>query len=436
MNKCIKCGCEDAYPSLPPNPTPPECPNPEPCAEVFNAQCLVLTIEDITCGEDIVVAQNDSVADALTNIVNYFCERLDTLTNYINSQLSIINGRLTTIEGNIVTINGQIINILADIAAIDSALTNTVLSVTGLDTDNTDPQNPIVKISVDGTTITGLGTPASPLIATGGVSGSGITNYVARWTPNSTTLGTGKIRDDNSTVGINNPPVTYAMLTVNGNTKSIGIESSASATLISNSETLRGVYGYVSTNNTYGINVGVFGQAVGNQRENMGGYFSAQGATIGTNYGLIGTSSAGAINVGIYGTTSTGANSYAAQLKDGTEGIGKVLTCMTSDGKANWANPTSINLQKEITTSNYILTDADNDYTIFVNNGATPITISLGAITISNFTVGFIQEGSADVTFVGVTNPVGLKLKGQGYQAFIERKLATATYYLLGNTKV
>ena len=47
-----------------------------------------------------------------------------------------------------------------------------VLSVTGLDTDNTDPQNPIINISVDGVTITGQGTPADPLVASGG-SGSG-----------------------------------------------------------------------------------------------------------------------------------------------------------------------------------------------------------------------------------------------------------------------
>ena len=40
-----------------------------------------------------------------------------------------------------------------------------VQSVTGLDTDNTDPQNPIVQISVDGTTITGDGTPANPIKA-------------------------------------------------------------------------------------------------------------------------------------------------------------------------------------------------------------------------------------------------------------------------------
>ena len=41
-----------------------------------------------------------------------------------------------------------------------------VATVTGLNTNNTDPLNPIVQISVDGTTITGAGTPASPLVAT------------------------------------------------------------------------------------------------------------------------------------------------------------------------------------------------------------------------------------------------------------------------------
>jgi hypothetical protein len=43
-----------------------------------------------------------------------------------------------------------------------------VKSVTGLNTNNTDPLNPIVQISVDGTTITGDGTPSSPLVATSG----------------------------------------------------------------------------------------------------------------------------------------------------------------------------------------------------------------------------------------------------------------------------
>jgi hypothetical protein len=37
-----------------------------------------------------------------------------------------------------------------------------VNSVTGLNTDNTDPANPVVAIAVD-TTLTGAGTPLSPL---------------------------------------------------------------------------------------------------------------------------------------------------------------------------------------------------------------------------------------------------------------------------------
>lgn len=48
---------------------------------------------------------------------------------------------------------------------LTTAAATAVQSVTGLDTDNTDPLNPVVNISVDGVTITGQGTPASPLIA-------------------------------------------------------------------------------------------------------------------------------------------------------------------------------------------------------------------------------------------------------------------------------
>jgi hypothetical protein len=52
-----------------------------------------------------------------------------------------------------------------------------VQSVTGLNTNNTDPRNPVVRVSVDGTTITGLGTPASPLVASGGGSAWNVFNY-------------------------------------------------------------------------------------------------------------------------------------------------------------------------------------------------------------------------------------------------------------------
>ena len=47
-----------------------------------------------------------------------------------------------------------------------------VNSVTGLNTDNTDSANPIIKIAVDNSTITGTGTVADPLVSVGGGVGS------------------------------------------------------------------------------------------------------------------------------------------------------------------------------------------------------------------------------------------------------------------------
>ncbi len=97
------------------------------------------------------------------------------------------------------------------------------------------------------------------------------------------------------------------------------------------------------------------------------------------------------------------------------------------------------NKQKTITTS-YSLVEADNNYTIIVNNGATPINITVPTGLSSAFFVGFIQKGTADVTFVasGTTllNPIGLKSKGQYYNTALEQEGASNTFYLLGNTKV
>jgi hypothetical protein len=63
-------------------------------------------------------------------------------------------------------------------SALNCTNASSVDSVTGLDTDNTDPENPIVQIAVDGVTITGEGTPASPLVSSGG-GGGGVTSIVA-----------------------------------------------------------------------------------------------------------------------------------------------------------------------------------------------------------------------------------------------------------------
>jgi hypothetical protein len=58
-----------------------------------------------------------------------------------------------------------------------SSPTDGVESVSGLNTDNTDPKNPIVNISVDNTTITGEGTPTNPLVSTAGSAGASLIFY-------------------------------------------------------------------------------------------------------------------------------------------------------------------------------------------------------------------------------------------------------------------
>lgn len=95
-----------------------------------------------------------------------------------------------------------------------------------------------------------------------------------------------------------------------------------------------------------------------------------------------------------------------------------------------------VNLQKEI-SGDYTLTSADTEYTIFINNGASPVTITVPTGLVANFEAGFIQEGTGVVTFSAagttINTPTGLKIKGQRYQAFLEKKLSSETFYLLGN---
>ncbi len=63
-------------PSPAPCPTPQGCPEPEPCSEVLDSQCVIYSGTNIRCGADVLVTTNDSVAEALDSIVNYFCGRL------------------------------------------------------------------------------------------------------------------------------------------------------------------------------------------------------------------------------------------------------------------------------------------------------------------------------------------------------------------------
>lgn len=65
------CGCNNSYTVT--TTCPPS------CTEVFNAQCIVYTGTDITCGDDTVISRYDYLDTIVTKLVNYFCNRFDSL---------------------------------------------------------------------------------------------------------------------------------------------------------------------------------------------------------------------------------------------------------------------------------------------------------------------------------------------------------------------
>ena len=172
LNKCQNCGCDDALVTLPPCPTPAGCPNPEPCSEVLDAQCIIYTGADIDCGIVTVVATDTNIADALNDITDYFCSSIATVT----ANITIIEGDITTIEGDIIAIEGDITTIEGNIAtlqanqglfdtgfrvALDPTITiNTVVTPTLADSNITTgtvilfPLGDVEYQIVDGTTTT------------------------------------------------------------------------------------------------------------------------------------------------------------------------------------------------------------------------------------------------------------------------------------------
>lgn len=71
------CGCESYLTTPPPCPTPEDCPDRQPCSEVFDSQCVIYTGPDLECNQDTVVTQNSPVNVAIENIINYFCNTVD-----------------------------------------------------------------------------------------------------------------------------------------------------------------------------------------------------------------------------------------------------------------------------------------------------------------------------------------------------------------------
>jgi hypothetical protein len=71
-----------------PFPTPVGCLDPEPCSEVFDAQCVIYTGTELECNGDPVVLTNTPVSQALADIIEYFCAQQISCTSCITETIS------------------------------------------------------------------------------------------------------------------------------------------------------------------------------------------------------------------------------------------------------------------------------------------------------------------------------------------------------------
>jgi len=109
-----------------------------------------------------------------------------------------------------------------------------------------------------------------------------------------------------------------------------------------------------------------------------------------------------------------------------------------ADG-ANGQDYTANNLQRTVTSS-FTLANSDNNYTIVINNGSSDITITIPSGLISKIAVGFIQQGTGNVTFVESSTTINspssfTKIKGENFWCYIEQVSNSNVYQLTGALK-
>ena len=93
-NKCEtkKCSCgKGSTPVMPPSEcNTPTCPDPAPCSEIIPTACIQYVGEAKLCGEDEVFAEGDTIGVIEEKIVDYFCERLSSVSEEVVTASTIV----------------------------------------------------------------------------------------------------------------------------------------------------------------------------------------------------------------------------------------------------------------------------------------------------------------------------------------------------------
>jgi hypothetical protein len=172
----------------------------------------------------------------------------------------------------------------------------------------------------------------------GGISGSGTTNFIPVWSGTSG-ITNSIIRANSTNVAINTSidSNTLLYLYYTGTTGVFAQSQGYGVYGVALDPTGYGVYGF--NNNSTG---GTTGAGVSGGAFDGTAIYGQANGDIGPNYGVKGfTDSLGgspSLNIGGYFRAVNAVDNYSIQLEDGTEGVDKVLVSKTSDGKANWSD--------------------------------------------------------------------------------------------------
>jgi len=264
------------------------------------------------------------------------------------------------------------------------------------------------------TDIDGSGTAEWAVNPASGISFNGINDYVTRWTPDGQSLGTGVIRDDGSTVGVNVAPASStqmfvssaldATVTIDNNRAVAGIARAMNISSFGGSDINYSVVANASLGNnsnvassltagtgaaaspTSGTDYGLIADSLSTTHKNIGGWIRASGVNTD-------------VNIGVRAEAVQGSTNYAVQLEDGTEGIGKFLKSITADGKANWSSIALADLtdpyvyeQVSVSTATH---NTGTEHTIFADTSSNDVTINLPAAASNDGRVFVVKKTDA-----------------------------------------
>lgn len=415
----------------------------EGCAvKDLSTDCSVFTGDSIECDSVVVVAKNTILSDALANIVSWSCTKFSAVENFFR----IIN-------------TGNGVNIFSGVSLLGEKKLRRLKSTNGsvIITQGTDdidfsvpagviPDGTETKI-VNGTNTTVVGTGTTP------------TPYqinALNSTYSNSNLGTGaQIYKDSIIVGSNTQ---FNLRKIKSSNSSVNIVEGADEIDIT---VVAGIVPDGSeTKVTAGTNISVTGAGtiatpyVINSTDTNTTYSAGTAMSlVGTTFNNTAPDQTVVLTQGgattITGTYPNFTISSTNTIADGSETKINSGTTTSTSGVGTTGSPyviEVINLQKVITYpadfsgTNYTLTNADNNYEIIIDNGATAVTITVPSGLTSKIGVGFTQKGTGDITYTAsgttINNPIGLKIKGQFHQTYLSQELSTNNYFLGGSTKI